>query len=53
MSFRYTDGRAADHVNLSEQLATFDPVNSFGADADGELYLLLSGGTIVKIVREP
>jgi glucose/arabinose dehydrogenase len=53
MSFRYTDGRAADHVNLSEQLATFDPVNSFGVDADGELYLLLSGGTIVKIVREP
>jgi len=53
MSFRYADGRAVDHVSLSAQLGTFDPVNSFGVDADGELYLLLAGGTIAKIVRAP
>ncbi|HWP35876.1 MAG TPA: PQQ-dependent sugar dehydrogenase [Thermodesulfobacteriota bacterium] len=48
-SFRYEDGRAADQREWPT-LAPRGRVTSFGEDAAGELYLVVSDGRILRIV---
>lgn len=46
-SFRFVGGELAEHQTRFEQIGQ---VNSFGLDADGELYLLTFEGSVLKLV---
>ena len=50
LSFRYAGGKATDVRNLSSGLGGFGRINSFGVDDNGEIYLLLADGRVVKVV---
>ena len=51
-SFRYAGGTATE-VTDWPALRTASPLNSFGEDAAGELYVLESSGRVSKIVAAP
>jgi glucose/arabinose dehydrogenase len=46
-SFRYAGGEATEHQTRFEQIGQ---VNSFGLDAEGELYLMTFEGSVLKLV---
>ncbi|HXI22162.1 MAG TPA: PQQ-dependent sugar dehydrogenase, partial [Gemmatimonadales bacterium] len=48
-SFRYQNGQAADRQEHSD-LAPGQLVTSFGEDGGGELYILVQGGSVYRIV---
>jgi glucose/arabinose dehydrogenase len=49
-SFRYEDGTARDFVSTGDTLGSVGSINSFGSDADGELYVLTDQGDVLKMV---
>jgi glucose/arabinose dehydrogenase len=49
-SFRYEGGVAADQQDWSDDLAEVGQINSFGLDADGELYVATWSGTVARII---
>jgi len=49
-SFRYRDGQAVDRMEWPA-LGGLGFITSFGEDAQGELYLVVRGGTVYKLVR--
>lgn len=54
-SFRWNDGDVSDHWDWKEALdprSRLAEVSAFAADADGEMYLLSSGGGIYKLVAK-
>jgi len=49
-SFRYEDGTAADAADWTGDLGVLSQIVSFGRDASGELYVVLQGGVVARIV---
>jgi glucose/arabinose dehydrogenase len=49
-SFRYEDGTARDFVSTGDTLGSVGSINSFGSDADGELYVLTDQGDVLRMV---
>lgn len=48
-SFRYTGGDAVEHTDW--ELGDLGRVNSFGEDANGELYVIDRGGSVYRLQR--
>ncbi|MBU1494501.1 MAG: PQQ-dependent sugar dehydrogenase [Actinobacteria bacterium] len=49
-SIRYQDGAITDASDWTGDLGSLDQIVSFGRDAAGELYVVVQGGTIYRIV---
>lgn len=48
--FRYVDGAATDIIDTADGLGSLGNVTSFGADAEGEMYVLVDDGRVLKMV---
>lgn len=51
-SFRYADGGVADATDWTAQVGIVGRVTSFGRDSDGEVYVAVADGRILKLVAE-
>ena len=51
-SFRLSNGTAADRRDWPS-LRPGGQITSFGEDAGGELYVMISSGKVFRIVRDP
>jgi glucose/arabinose dehydrogenase len=52
-SFRYVGGQAADRRDWTAQLDPGGSVSSFGEDGRGELYVVVHGGSLYRVVEAP
>lgn len=50
-SFAYTNGRAGDITDWTEQLGGIGSITSFGVDGEGELYITTIEGNLFEVVR--
>lgn len=50
-SFIYRNGQAMEQTDWS--VPSLSSINSFGQDANGELYMLLGRGDVLRLVRQP
>lgn len=48
--FRYVDGAATDVIDTADELGSLGNVTSFGVDAEGEMYVLVDDGRVLKLV---
>jgi hypothetical protein len=52
-SFRYVGGQATDRRDRTTQLDPGGSVSSFGEDGRGELYVVVHGGRLYRVVEAP